>query len=108
MRIAGIACAAVCLALAMPHPVAVGEEQVAAGMRAYVDPTTGALVPGPPTGKQSLLLPETAVSTSADGLSEQTAPGGGVMIDLQGRFNSHFAARVQPDGSVAADCHIEP
>ena len=112
MRNSAVACA-VGLVLALPGMVAAGdvvahEQPAAPGMRAYADPATGTLLPAPPAGAQSLLVPHAAVSTSADGLLEQTAPGGGVMVDVQGRFNNQFTARVQPDGSIAADCHLEP
>jgi hypothetical protein len=70
----------------------------AAGMRAYVDPRTGALVPTPPAGQTP--PPTPAFSRSAAGLVERPAPGGGVMVDLQGRFQSPLVATVGPDGRV--------
>jgi hypothetical protein len=68
-------------------------------MRVYVDPATGELLPGRPTS----LPPEPAASalnTSAAGLVEVPSPGGGMMIDLQGRFQSPLVATIQPDGTL--------
>lgn len=67
------------------------------GMRAYVDPRSGALAPEPPASAPPA-LPSTAHST--EGLVVRNAPGGGVMLDLQGRFQSRLVATVMPDGSV--------
>jgi hypothetical protein len=76
----------------------------AAGMRAYVDPRTGALVPAPVPG-----APPAApgFSRSAAGLVETRAPGGGVMVNLQGRFQSPLVATVGPDGRVRLQ-HLRP
>lgn len=77
------------------------------GFRAYYDPVTGEVGTPPPR-----LPPSAAVSfdpgltTSAEGLVEipgETA-GGGVKVELQGRFQSAVRARVSPDGSVRTDC----
>ena len=75
-----------------------------ASMRVHIDPSTGAIVPapvGPPAPAQ--LAP--AASHSAQGLVERPAPGGGVMLDLQGRFLSPVTATVAPDGAPHAECH---
>ena len=68
-------------------------------MRAYVDPRTGGLLPGPPAD-----LPPEPVSPARDrssaGLVEVSAPGGGSMIDLRGRFQSPLVATIGPDGTL--------
>ena len=78
-----------------------------AGMRAYFDPKTGKI--GPPPADQAAPLPsaaqQNAYSTSADGLVVVPAPGGGQMIDLQGRFQTSITATLKPDGTVQTDCH---
>ena len=75
-----------------------------AGMRAHVDPKTGAILPGPVAPQAPATLP-TAASQSAVGLVERPAPGGGVMLDLQGRFLSPITATAAPDGAPHAECH---
>ena len=71
----------------------------APGMKAYVDPQTGELLPERPPD----LPPEpasAALDHSTAGLVEVPAPGGGSMIDLQGRFQSPLVATVAPDGTL--------
>jgi hypothetical protein len=50
-----------------------------------------------------------ALSTSSEGLVEEksTVPGGGVMVDLQGRFQNAMTYTVNADGSVSAPCLTE-
>jgi len=73
-----------------------------AGMRASVDPRTGALVRDP---ADEPVEADPRFSTSTDGLVVVPAPGGGVMLDLQGRFTSSVTATVGADGEVRIDCH---
>jgi hypothetical protein len=75
-----------------------------AGMRAHIDPRTGAIVREPVAPQAPAGLP-TAASQSAEGLVERPAPGGGVMLDLQGRFLSPITATAAPDGAPHAECH---
>lgn len=46
------------------------------------------------------------ISTSSEGLVEQTSavPGGGTMVNLQGRFQSAATATVDPNGKVVIPC----
>ena len=77
-----------------------------AGMRAYFDPKTGKI--GPPPPDQAPLpsaAEQNAYSTSSVGLVVVPAPGGGEMIDLQGRFQTSITATIKPDGTVQTDCH---
>ena len=71
----------------------------AGGMRAYVDPDTGALLPegppAPPTGE---------TSTSAAGLEETPGPDGSATLDLQHRFLDWMVAVAEPDGTVRLEC----
>ena len=71
------------------------------GMRAYADPRTGALRDTPPPGTTAPM--PAAFSRSGAGLVETRAPGGGVMIELQGRFKSPLVATVAPDGTLHID-----
>ncbi len=75
-----------------------------AGMRVYVDPKTGAILREPVAPLPPEELPSPA-SQSGEGLVERPAPGGGVMIDLQGRFMSPITATAAPDGAPHVECH---
>ncbi len=83
-------------ATAAPDAAAPGQ----AGQWIHIDPNTGARVAAPATAP----APHPAFSTSHQGLVERTAPGGGVMVDLQGRFRSAASATVGPDGKATVDC----
>ena len=77
--------------------------KVSAGFKAYVDPVTG----GPATG-EGLDRPDDAMppleldathATSARGLREIASPepGGGISVDLQGRFRIPLEATLAPE-----------
>ena len=74
------------------------------GMRVYVDPATGEFGAPPSWAarRPESLAPEAAYSTSDVGLVEtpSAVPGGGVMVDLQGRFRSPVIAAMDADGRV--------
>ena len=96
--------ASVCLggAPALADPPAESAAAPAAGSWINVDPQTGKRIPLPDGVVQ--LPADPAFSTSHSGLVEQPAPGGGVMVDLQGRFRSAATATVGPDGRAHVDC----
>ena len=73
-----------------------------AGSWIHVDPQTGKRVPRP--AGAAAVPPDPAFSTSHRGLVEKSAPGGGVMVDLQGRFRSAATATVGADGKSHLDC----
>jgi hypothetical protein len=75
-------------------------QQGASGFRAYVDPETGELTEPPSDAPAE--EPAAAFSTSDEGLVAvpSPVPGGGVMVDLQGRFRSPLTATVGADGKV--------
>ncbi len=75
-----------------------------AGMWIYVNPETGEVEAPPPT---MALFPlsqaeKNAMSTSDDGLVEEpsSVTGGGVMVNLEGRFRSPLAATRDGDGKI--------
>lgn len=76
------------------------------GMRAYIDPATGELTSQPvvPELQPRGAAAAAATSTSTQGLVEQPAPGGGVMVDLQGRFQNEMRATIGADGAMHTDC----
>lgn len=78
-----------------------------AGQMIYADPATGARTAAPANSAEAAaaLANNPALSTSQEGLVEQPAPGGGVMIDLQGRFRSAAEATIGPDGKPHVNCH---
>jgi hypothetical protein len=85
---------------AAPAPVA------AQGMRVYRDPQTGRLGP-PPAGVQppGLSVAEQRMLNRSDaGLQPRALPGGGVAVDLQGRYQSMAVATVGADGQAAVNC----
>lgn len=96
-----------CAPSALADPVAEPNPPAAAGSWINVDPQTGKRVPVPSSGEGVQLPADAAFSTSHSGLVERPAPGGGVMVDLQGRFRSAATASVGPDGTVHLDC-VEP
>lgn len=75
------------------------------GMLIYIDPQTGALLREPAPGTVPLQLTpafQDAVSTSHQGLVEvpSPAPGGGVSVNLQGRFQSPLFVTTDANGKV--------
>lgn len=80
-----------------------GGSQGSAAQRAFVDPKTGRLGVPPAKGRRTeALAPSAAFSTSDEGLVETLSPepGGGVMVDLQGRFQSPLTITRDSDGNV--------
>jgi hypothetical protein len=70
---------------------------------------TGAILPGPAPGSISLPLTSEfreALSTSAAGLEQAPLPGGGVVVDLQGRFQSPLIATIDANGVITTQ-HLE-
>jgi len=76
------------------------------GYRVYIDPATGRFLDHPVGGGALQLTPElqNAVSTSGAGLQEVPAPGGGMMVDLQGRFQNVMSASEMANGKLNAPC----
>ena len=77
----------------------------AAGMQVYIDPQTGMIRRDPAPGTLPLQLTpqeQNALSTSHQGLVEtpSTVPGGGVKLDLQGRFQSPLIGTIDANGKV--------
>ena len=77
----------------------------APGMTIHVDPQTGAILKEPAPGTVPLQLSpqlSNALSTSDQGLVETPSPvvGGGVKLDLQGRFQNPLVVTIDADGKV--------
>ena len=73
-----------------------------AGSWIHVDPQTGKRVARP--AASVAIAADPAFSTSHQGLVEQPAPGGGMMLNLQGRFRSAATATVGVDGKAHVEC----
>jgi hypothetical protein len=58
--------------------------------------------PAPPPGLSEPT--RRALERSAEGLTETPAPGGGFLLDLQGRYQSAMVATVDDDGGTRVDC----
>ena len=100
--LAGLLVAVGSIAVAIP-PVFSEESQP--GMVIYIDPQTGAILREPAPGTVPLqLTPQllNALSTSHQGLVEapSAVAGGGVMLDLQGRFQSPLFVTIDANGKV--------
>ena len=84
-------------------PAAVPEG--ASGLTIHIDPQTGVIRQAPAPGAVPLQLPprqQNSLSTSHEGLVEvpNPVPGGGVKLDLQGRFQSPLIGTIDANGKV--------
>ena len=82
-----------------------GASKLAPGMIIHIDPQTGAILEGPAPGSVPMqMTPDlaNALSTSHQGLQETPSPvlGGGVIVDLQGRFLSPLVGTIDADGNL--------
>jgi hypothetical protein len=99
----GLLVAGACFAVSPPP--AFSADGDASGLMIYVDPQTGAILKVPAPGTVPLQLsPElqNALSTSHDGLVEVPSPlpGGGIKLDLQGRFQSPLFVTIDANGNA--------
>lgn len=79
-----------------------------AGMILNVDPTTGRIVEQPVSDGHVLSSEaDPAFDTSGDGLQQIPSPvhGGGVSMNLSGRFQNAMTATVNADGTLNAPCN---
>ncbi|MBI2819275.1 MAG: hypothetical protein HYX73_04780 [Acidobacteria bacterium] len=77
-----------------------------AGMRVYVNPSTGQIETPPADVRAAMAAADRAVlDTSSVGLQETPSPvpGGGVLVDLQGRFRIPLVATRSVDGTLTMD-----
>jgi hypothetical protein len=84
-------------------PAPDGAAITGSAQRAYLDPDTGRLLREPPPGAPVMpLSPDelNMLSTSDAGLVATPLPGGGYMVDLQGRFQHMAVATVADDGTI--------
>jgi len=74
----------------------------APGMVVHIDPTTGEFLPEPPADGTTPPRAAEAAKASIPQFYEvpSPTPGGGVMIDLQGQFQTPLVATMDADGKV--------
>jgi len=85
---------------------AAGALEASAGMRVYVNPNTGRIETPPADVRAAMAAADRAVfETSSAGLQETPSPvaGGGIMVDLQGRFQTPIVATRSADGKLTID-----
>ena len=95
---------------AAPPETAPQTPAAAQGLRVYRDPKTGRLG-SPPPGVQppGLSVAEQHMLNRSDqGLQSRTLPGGGVAVDLQGRYRSMAVATVGNEDPAAVNCVHTP
>ena len=79
-----------------------------AGYMIHIDPATGQMTERAPGTTPLVIDPDlqNALSTSAEGLVELPSPieGGGMIVDLQGRFQNTMISTIDEDGTLHAPC----
>ena len=78
-----------------------------ADLRAYKDPQTGEFTEPPPVNPSTAPTERAFDHHSHQGLTavpNTAVPGGGIKLDSQGRFRSHFVATKDADGKVSVRC----
>ena len=80
-------------------------------MVVHIDPKTGAILKEPAAGTVLLRMTpqlQNAISTSHEGLVEvpSSVPGGGIKVDLQGRFQSALIGTIDANGQLKMQ-HLE-
>lgn len=76
-----------------------GANKGAPGIVVHIDPTTGEFRPEPPA-KEVMPAPAAKVSIPLFSEVSSPTPGGGVMIDLKGQFQTPLVATINADGKV--------
>ncbi|MBI3768307.1 MAG: hypothetical protein HY271_07390 [Deltaproteobacteria bacterium] len=83
--------------------VAVADAAAGSQMRYYVDPQTGAILPGPPAGAPEEPSPR-AVTAPAPEPVLVPAPGGGMMIVVPEDRAQSFRGTLDADGHARGEC----
>jgi len=84
--------------VAFAFVISVAAATPAPAQTAGIDPGQSAIVEAP----------QDALRFSSEGLSEVEAPGGGVTVNLEGRFKHYLVAHKGPDGKVHVGCTQDP
>ena len=90
---------------AATDPVPVPDTEASAAQKAAIDPATGRLRGITPEEARALIdSVSRELSQSGDGLTLVYHPNGMVSIDLEDRFQTAALVRVEPDGTLRAQC----
>jgi len=76
-------------------------------LRAYKDPVTGEFTAPPPevkVPKAPAIANETISTTPLPAMQETAVEGGGMKIDLQGRFRNYMSATKDTNGKITTHC----
>jgi hypothetical protein len=81
------------------------QTSLAAAFKVYKDPVTGQITRPPieihPDQTEAL---QRALSTSSEGLVASPSLGGGIRVDLQGRFRHTTAVTMDDNGTLSVQC----
>lgn len=90
-------------------PALVPSTAPASGMIVQIDPATGGAVDLLP-GTANTLAQAQPFNTSTEGLVEvpSAVPGGGYMVDLQGRFQHTLTVTIDANGAHFSSCTTAP
>ncbi len=77
-----------------------------AGVASSAIAQTVQTVPG--AGPAVVAPADDAQRFSSEGLTEFAVPGGGVAVDLEGRFKHYLVAHTGPDGKLHVGCTQDP
>ena len=81
-----------------------------AGQRIEIDAATGERVPHEQMATELSREPlaQERFRMDLEGLVSEPLPGGGVMIDLQGRFQSALVVSINAEGEIETRCELQP
>jgi len=74
----------------------------AKGQMVYLDENGNRIAP--PPGAAKAVVPSTNRSSQGLVQAQSSVPGGGVIVDLKGRFRSYVIATKNPDGTISMTC----
>ncbi len=84
--------------MATPSPAA-NAPRAGPGLKVYIDPETGEFLEQPPRSAEPaepMMAPNVALPEPEQVASPE--PGGGIMVDVRGRFQTPLRARIGSDG----------
>ena len=87
-----------------PHTATAAAASGSEAMRAYVDPTTGELLPQPPAGMLRPIAPPPAMIPDDSKLEFIEAPDGTRGVFFHGQRQATVTATIGADGSVTTRC----
>ncbi len=71
----------------------------ASGVKIYIDPETGEILDRPPEGAAPSAVEPAARAAGALEQVPSPVPGGGIGVDVRGRFQTPLDATIGPDGN---------